>query len=142
MNDADEVTETAADSLRELLAHDTGALTQYLRQSFLVEAMMSLFHARRKAGLTQQQVAARMGTKQSVIARWEADLSGAISLRNYVDFAVACGMRPFDMTLTSLSALAPFAKEHLDKAITVEAYHDWLWSEPLSPDQGQSHLIF
>ena len=31
----------------------------------------ALIHARAAAGLTQEQLAARMGTKQEVVARWE-----------------------------------------------------------------------
>jgi transcriptional regulator with XRE-family HTH domain len=126
MDNGYDLSETATESLQELLSDDASALEQYLKQSFLMEAMLSLFQARRQANLTQQQVATRMGTKQSVVARWEADFSGAMSLRNYVEFAFACGVRPFDLTLAPLSAFVPFAKQHPDRAITVEAYQTWL----------------
>src|SRR5262249_1002495 len=99
MNNEINEMETAADSLRDLLVHDVDAARRYLRESFLMEAMLALFAARRATGLTQQQVAQRMGTRQSVIARWEADFSGAMSLRNYIEFALACDVRPFDITL-------------------------------------------
>jgi len=67
---------------------------EYLQAKFLSSIGRSLYYARRKAGLTQAQVAERMNTKQSVIARYEADENGSISFRRYVDFAIACGMMP------------------------------------------------
>lgn len=134
--------DTATESLREVIAHDPEALKEYLKQSFLMDAMLSLFQARRQANLTQRQVAERLGTKQSVIARWEADFTGAISLRNYVDFALACEVRPFDVTLAPVGAFVPFANEHPDQAITVEAYHRWLRSATDSvPMSGNTFTV-
>lgn len=66
----------------------------YFKARFLSSIGSSLYYARRKAGLTQAQVAERMNTKQSVIARFEADENGSMSFRRYLDFAIACGMMP------------------------------------------------
>lgn len=41
-----------------------------LEQEFALAA--ELIRARAEAGLTQEQLAARMGTKQEVVARWES----------------------------------------------------------------------
>ena len=40
-----------------------------LEEEFALAA--ALIHARASAGLSQEQLAARMGTKQEVVARWE-----------------------------------------------------------------------
>jgi ribosome-binding protein aMBF1 (putative translation factor) len=52
----------------------------------------ALIEARAKAGLTQEQLAVRMRTTQTVVARWE---SGRVkpSTRTLERFAAATGMR-------------------------------------------------
>jgi DNA-binding XRE family transcriptional regulator len=60
-----------------------------------IRAQNSLIWARKQAGLTQEQLAEKLGTKQEAISRWETDTEGSISLRNYVEFVQACGMVPF-----------------------------------------------
>jgi len=46
--------------------------------------------ARRRAGISQHQLATRMGTKQSVIARWET-LATAPTFDTVVSACKACG---------------------------------------------------
>lgn len=72
---------------------------EYLKTRFLSSVGRSLYYARRKADLTQAQVAERMNTTQSVIARYEADKKGSITFHRYVDFAIACGLMPRSLTL-------------------------------------------
>lgn len=52
----------------------------------------ALRRARFAAGLTQAQLAARLGTKQSVVSRWEAGRED-IRLSTLSRFLRACGLR-------------------------------------------------
>ncbi|MEO7000335.1 MAG: helix-turn-helix transcriptional regulator [Ktedonobacterales bacterium] len=110
MEDTLKITPSDPDqAIREVLMRDEETARAYLKESFLTEAMLALFHARRDAGLTQAQIAERMGTKQSVIARWERDFGGSISLRNYVEFALACGVLPLDIALAPVDSIRNYA---------------------------------
>lgn len=133
MNDEIRVTGTIADSIRAMLTSDEVAAAEYLQESFLTEAMLALFHARRDAGLSQTQVAEYMGTKQSAIARWERDFSGSISLRKYVEFALACGKLPFDISLADVSEMRAFAAEHPGEPVTARAFDQWRQQETIPP---------
>lgn len=118
------VTGTTIDATREMLSDDVAA-REFLKASFLSSAMTALFYARRKAELTQAQVAERMGTKQSAIARMEADASGSTSLRRYVEYALTCDMIPFDITLARVSTLKEFARADPSVPRTEVAYQAW-----------------
>ena len=59
-------------------------------------ALSALLHARTKAGLTQAEVASRMGVTQPVVARIEASLgkkNHSPSLNTLRRYADACGMK-------------------------------------------------
>lgn len=75
---------------------------EYLKTRFLSSVGRSLYYARRQAGLTQAEIAERMNTTQSAIARFEADKNGSMSFRRYADFAIACGMMPRSLVLHSI----------------------------------------
>lgn len=72
---------------------------EYLKAKFLSSAGRSLYYARRWAGLTQAQIAERLHTTQSAIARLEADKDGAMTFHRYADFAIACGLMPRSLML-------------------------------------------
>lgn len=111
------------DRIHEMLhSNDPTAGTEYFIDSFTTEAMLALSRMRRKAGLTQDEVARRMNTKQPAIARWESDLSGKISLEHYARFAAACGVLPFDLTFVSIGNLRAYALADPDAPRTAEAY--------------------
>lgn len=97
--------ETASDFIVEMMTDEKDGeefTRAYLKARFLSSVGRSLYYARRKAGLTQEQVAERMNTQQPAIARLEADKNGSMSLRRYVDFAIACGMMPRSLMLASI----------------------------------------
>lgn len=118
------VVRTASDRVRLMLSDEADARA-YLATSFLSGAILALHDARVAAGLTQEDVARTMDTKQPSIARLENDLSGGVSLRRYVDYAIAVGALPFDIVLGQLEQLRQFAIEHPGREITQVAVRDW-----------------
>jgi transcriptional regulator with XRE-family HTH domain len=81
---------------------------------------------RRQAGLTQAQVAERLNTKQSAIARLEGDFDGGMSLRRYVDFALACGMVPHNITFAPLESVISYTIAQPKILYTQVNYQEWL----------------
>lgn len=121
--------ETTSNFLTQMLINETEGsefVQAYLKAGFLSSAVDALFHARRQADLTQSQIAELMKTKQSAIARMEADTSGTMSLYRYVEFALACGMVPLDIKLVPVKALQSYAIAHPDVPRTQELYNTWL----------------
>jgi ribosome-binding protein aMBF1 (putative translation factor) len=62
---------TGLAELRERLLQDPDVRAEYDRLGPVYELVCALVEARHEAGLSQQEVAARMGTTQSVVARME-----------------------------------------------------------------------
>lgn len=121
--------ETTADVIAHELAderNDPAFVEEYLKAGFLSSAIDALFYARRQANLTQAQVAERLNTKQASIARLEADTSGSLTLRRYVEFALACGMVPLDITLAPIDSVRDFVRSHPDSPLTQELYQAWM----------------
>jgi len=115
------------DRIRDMLATGSPqAGTEYLVQSFLTAAMLALGRVRCEANLTQEELARRLNTRQPAIARWESDLSGAISLEHYARFAAACGMIPLDPTLVPMEKLREYVLSNGDAARTADVYATWL----------------
>jgi transcriptional regulator with XRE-family HTH domain len=85
----------------------------------------ALRQARIDAGLTQAQLAARLGTKQSVVSRWEAGRED-IRLSTLSRFLRACGLRaevrtlPDDVDRAQIrQQLALSPTERLDSVVNV-----------------------
>jgi transcriptional regulator with XRE-family HTH domain len=119
---------STSDYIKERLSTDKeGDFTRaFLKKGFLTAAMEALFYARRGAGLTQAQVAHRLQTKHTSIARWEGDTSGSISLHRYVEMALACGMIPLDIKLVPVKSLSEYVAEDPQAPRTVDYYETWL----------------
>ena len=100
--------------------------TEYLKSAFLTSAVNALFYMRRQAGLTQAQVAERLNTKQSAIARLEGDFDGSIALHRYVDFALACGMVPHNITFAPLESAISYTIAQPKILYTQVNYQEWL----------------
>ncbi len=114
--------------IHELTDENTSStfVKEYLKAGFVSSAVDALFYARRRAGLTQAQVAEQMNTKQAAIARLEADTDGSISLRRYAEFALACGMVPLDITLVPIESARDFVIANPDLPLTQMNYDTWL----------------
>ncbi|MBS1262243.1 MAG: hypothetical protein MAG453_01585 [Calditrichaeota bacterium] len=74
------------DNRPDLIA-ESDAEYQRLRLSHLISRM------REESGLTQQQLAERIGTRQSVISRYERESYTGLSLNTLVKLASAMGYR-------------------------------------------------
>ncbi len=119
------ITGTVANSIREMVQQDEQSLKENLKESFVSAAVLALFHARRDAGFTQAQVAERMNTTQSAIARLENDLSGSLSLRRYVDYSLACGVAPLDITLEPIAKIRDYVLLDPNAPRTPGDYFAW-----------------
>ncbi len=113
-----------ADLVRDVLLDDETA-KEYLVQAWLGSTTQALQEARRHAGLTQADVAQKLGTKQPNIARLEKDVEGSISLRRYISYAVACGMMPLDIKLETLVDVRNYALHDPDAARSEILFNAW-----------------
>ena len=107
---AQSVDDLALDILR---GPDEPAVT-YLRHRWLGMVMADLRQARRDAGLSQAEVAERLGTTQSAIARLERDHDGSISLHRLVDYVLACGVLPEMLSLRPIAEVRQMAIKALE----------------------------
>lgn len=124
-----QMAETTSSFLAHLLKEDEEGqafVEAYLKSSFLSLAVDALFYARRQAGLTQAQVAEQLKTKQTAIARLEADTTGSMSLRRFVEVAMACGMMPFDIQLVPVNSLREYVIANPEAPKTSDAYNAWV----------------
>jgi len=117
--------------------HGKEFASEYLKSAFLSSAANGLFYIRREAGLTQEQVAQKLGKKQEAIARWEADKEGRMSLRQYFDLAIASGRVPLNIVLEPVESVRDFVIDHPEEPQTPYSYYAWLQkhSEPTSAPQ-------
>ena len=126
-NQTDHVEGTSiGDFIREMLADGVSEdIQSYLKAGVLSSAVEALFKARKAANLTQDEVAQRLKTKQPGVVRFEADLGGSMSLRRYVEFALACGKVPL-IALEEVASVERFALEYPGGPFTAEKYMGWL----------------
>jgi len=79
--------------LKKQWMQDADTREAYEAHAYEFEIARSLIEARADAGLTQAEVAKRMGTTQSAIARIEGG-SQLPSMKSVIRYAVAVGARP------------------------------------------------
>lgn len=113
------------DLAREYLEESAESASAYLAEGWLTAAMRTLRDIRHRAGLTQGELAQRLHTTQSAVARLERDHEGRCSLRHYVEYLAACGIQPFALETTELSALREFALANPGVPRTVRAFTTW-----------------
>lgn len=90
---------TIDDMLHDLVNTDDESARVYLLESFLDSVVDTLSTARKRAGLTQQDLAERLTTRQSVVSRSERDVSGSMSVRRFAEWSLACGFVPAPISL-------------------------------------------
>jgi transcriptional regulator with XRE-family HTH domain len=98
----------------------------YFKSGFMSSAVNTLFYMRRQAGLTRAQVAERLNTTEATVAYLESDFDGEISLRQYVEFALACGMVPHDITFAPLESVINYAIARPKTLYTQVNHQEWL----------------
>lgn len=120
--------ETTTDHLIQNLTNEQDGeifTAAYLKADFLSSAVNELFYARRSAHITQDQLAQKLGKKQSAIARWETDTEGKMSLRQYVEIALACGVIPLPMRLEPVFSVRDYIMENPRQPLTHLLYEAW-----------------
>jgi transcriptional regulator with XRE-family HTH domain len=114
-----------ADLAREFLRESEDSARVYLMQGWLASTMATLRDARRRAQLTQEEVARRLGTTQSAVARLEKDHEGRCSLQRYVEYLAACDALPLAIEAVPVVGLRDYAFADPDAPRTVSAYQAW-----------------
>ena len=114
-----------SDLVRDVLEESPESARAYLRESWLSAAIRALRDARRKANLTQAEIADRMGTTQPAVARLENDREGRTTLHRYVDYALACGELPLDIVLEPVESVREFAIDQPSTRRTQACYQVW-----------------
>jgi ribosome-binding protein aMBF1 (putative translation factor) len=94
------MSDKSLNALRESLLQDDSVRREYERLEPEFAVARTVIKARTARGFSQAQLAERMGTTQSVIARLESGRQ-LPSLRTWVKLAEAVGAQPrFDLDLT------------------------------------------
>lgn len=107
-------------AIRESLA---GA-KEYLLSAWFYRAMEEIRDARIQNKLTQKEVAERLGTTQSAVARLENAHRGTFSLERFLEYAWASGLGPLDAAFVPAEELRWFAFEDPLAARTMSSVRD------------------
>lgn len=110
---------------RQILTSSEDRAYRYLRRMWLASAARTLRRARREAGLSQVELAEKLGTTQSAVARLENDSEGRLSLHRYVDYAIACGQFPLEIIAEQASTVREFAIDDPDAPRTQLLVDRW-----------------
>ena len=124
-----QVVGTTSDYLIQQLTDEEEGMdfaVDYFKSGFMSSAVNTLFYMRRQAGLTQAQVAERLNTTRSAIARLEGDVDGGISLRQYIEFALAWGMVPHGITFAPLESVINYTIAQPEVLYTQVNHQEWL----------------
>src|SRR5262249_54427900 len=97
--------------------------------------------ARRRANLTQKELADRLGTTQPAVARLENDLDGRISLHRFIDYALACDEIPLPIELEPVERVREYAVAQASAAISSANYANWIRNTVGSTFQGSSTTV-
>ncbi len=86
-------------NLPQEIVNDDQALREFLKTDWILSTMLNLEKVRKDVHYSQKDLAQRLGTTQSVVSRTESDSTGAISVRRYVEWLLACGVVPMELAV-------------------------------------------
>lgn len=103
-----------------------------------------LIVARIGRGLSQKELARKLGLREQAIQRWETEKYRSISLSNYLKVAQTLGVRWQPDTARSDEPWPPFydvKREHLTKVLRHARDHGWLDSDKKSDENAIATLV-
>lgn len=115
-----------SDLIRETMEESEDSARVFLRQSWISAANAALRDARYRAGLTQEEVAQRLETTQSAIARLERDFEGRTTLHRFIDYVLACGAMPLSVAVEPFSAVRSYVIANPEADRGEASYCDWI----------------
>lgn len=110
-----------SDLERKILAESEEGAREYLLQTWFYHAMEAVHAARLRNDLTQAEIAERMGTTQSAVARLENAHIGNFSLDRFLHYAWECGVAPLDLEFVPTQRLRQYALEEPSAPRTAQA---------------------
>jgi hypothetical protein len=119
-----EITGTMDDAARRYVEESEESAKIYLRESWLAGMMATLYRARWAANLTQAEVAERLGTTQSAVARLER--AEDTSLRRFWEYLYACGVTPVEIETVPFDNLREYVRQHPGDDRTAEPVKKWI----------------
>lgn len=120
------------DPERTVLEECEEGAREYLLRGWFYDAMEAVRNARLINGLTQAEVADKMGTTQSAVARLENAHLGNFSLDRFLRYAWECGVAPLDLEFVPAQRLRQYALHDPSAPRTAQAFR---W-QPISSHQA------
>jgi DNA-binding XRE family transcriptional regulator len=102
----------------------TTAAAAYLREDWMSGVIALLRAARREAGLTQGEIAERLGTTQSAVARLER--GDDVKLSRVWDYLWACGKTPLTVETVAAARLRRYVAKQPSAPRTASAVDRWI----------------
>lgn len=113
-------------SIEEILAEEGDeVLESFLQSEWFYRAMRKIKEARKRNHLSQMEIAERLGTTQSVVARMENAHYGNFSVARFIAYAWACGVAPVDLGFVDAESMLDFAREKPLSESEIEAIDRW-----------------
>jgi transcriptional regulator with XRE-family HTH domain len=113
------------DAVSEMLEEDPDSARSYVFYRWFSELMERIREERELQGLTQHDLAERLNTTQSSIARMENDRQGRVTVRRLWEYAFAVGLAPL-AEVRPASGLLGFVQQHPDASLTATEYDEWM----------------